>query len=316
MQGEDDTGLPGTQDDQLGTAQAIAADYPANDILAVIVDRAPQLSRSHRRIAEAILGYPRLFVEKPVEELVPWLGVSAPTITRFARLLGCEGLRDLKLKVMGSMRIGLPYLEPPTPPATLAEVAERVVMRAQDAILRAQQTIDLGALQRAIDMIGRSQMIYAFGSGGVSSWLVEEAHNRLFRLGLRVSTSSDHQMQMMLAATVGRDDVILCSSLSGTNPELIRTVKIAASYGASTIALTVPRSPLAAAVDVALTPDVADVLDVRGPTPMRYGFLAVLDMLAYGAAVSARPAALEKLRRIKQQFTTYRDADTTKSLSD
>lgn len=302
---QDSPGAPGT-----------ASDHPANDILAIIVDREPQLSKSHRRIASAILGYPRLFVEKPVEELVPWLGVSAPTITRFCRVIGCDGLRDLKLKVMGSMRSGLPYLEPPTPPATLAEVGERVVMRAQDAVLRTQSTIDYRALERAIAMIGRSRMIYAFGSGGVSSWLIEEAQNRLFRLGLRITTSADYQMQMMLAATAGRDDVILCSSLSGTNPELIRTVRIAADYGAGTIALTAPRTPLAASVDVALTPDVADDGDVLGPTPVRYAFLAVLDMLAYGAAMSSRPAALEKMRRIKQQFTTHRDADATKPMSD
>lgn len=291
-------------------------DHPADDILAVILDREPQLSKSHRKIAAAILGYPRLFVEKPVEELVPWLGVSAPTITRFSRLMGCDGLRDLKLKMMGSMRSGLPYLEPPTPPATLVEVGERVVMRAQDAILRAEKTIDFNALERAIAVVSASRMIYAFGSGGVSSWLIEEIHNRLFRLGLRISTSADHQMQMMLAATAGRDDVVFCSSLSGTNPELIRTVGIAADYGATTIALTVPRTPLAAAVDIALTPDVADDGDVLGPTPVRYAFLAVLDMLAYGAAMKSRPAALEKMRRIKQQFTTHRDADATKPLSD
>jgi DNA-binding MurR/RpiR family transcriptional regulator len=189
-------------------------------------------------------------------------------------------------------------------------------MRAQDAILRAEKTIDFNALERAIAVVSASRMIYAFGSGGVSSWLIEEIHNRLFRLGLRISTSADHQMQMMLAATAGRDDVVFCSSLSGTNPELIRTVGIAADYGATTIALTVPRTPLAAAVDIALTPDVADDGDVLGPTPVRYAFLAVLDMLAYGAAMKSRPAALEKMRRIKQQFTTHRDADATKPLSD
>lgn len=293
-----------------------AADYPANDILALIIDREPELSRSHRKIAQAILGYPRAFVEKPIEELVPWLGVSAPTITRFSRALGCEGLRDLKLKVMASMRVGLRYFEPPTPPDTLDEVGERVVMRAQRAIVNARKTIDLAALERAIEAVSRSRMIYAFGNGGVSSWLIEEVQNRLFRLGLRIATSADHQMQMMLAATVGRDDVVFCSSLSGTNQELIRSVRIAAEYGATTIGLTVPGTPLAAAVDIALVPDIADDGDVLGPTSVRYAFLTIIDMLAYGAAVRSRPAALEKLRRIKQQFTTHRDADASKPLAD
>ena len=71
-----------------------------------------------------------------------WPSVSAPTITRFSRAIGCDGLRDLELKVMSSMRVGMRYLEPVTPPDPLAKVQERVVLRAQRAVLAAQKTID------------------------------------------------------------------------------------------------------------------------------------------------------------------------------
>jgi hypothetical protein len=54
---------------------------------------------------------------------------------------------------------------------------------------------------------------------------------------------------------------------------------------------------------------------VLGPTSLRYAFLAIIDMLAYGAAIRSS-SAQEKLRRIKQQFTTYRDADDTQPVSD
>jgi DNA-binding MurR/RpiR family transcriptional regulator len=290
--------------------------FAEHDVIGFLLDHQSELSRSHGKIAQAILDHPTGFVEKPIEELVGWIGVSAPTITRFSRVIGCDGLRDLKLKVMSSMRVGARYLEPVTPPDTLADVSQRVVMRAQRAILEAQRTIDMAQLDRAIDLLTRSRMIYAFGSGGVSSWLVEEMHNRLFRLGLRINTSSDHQMQMMIAATVERGDVVFCSSLSGNNGELIKAARIAADYGASTIGLTVARTPLAAAVTLPLAIDLADDGDVLGPTALRYGFLTVIDMLAYGAAIKSSPSALEKLRRIKQQFTTYRDADDTQPVSD
>ena len=54
--------------------------------------------------------------EKAIEDFVTWPSVSAPTITRFSRAIGCDGLRDLELKVMSSMRVGMRYLEPVTPP--------------------------------------------------------------------------------------------------------------------------------------------------------------------------------------------------------
>ncbi|WP_165492803.1 MurR/RpiR family transcriptional regulator [Lichenihabitans psoromatis] len=296
--------------------RASAASFAEHDVIGFLLDHQSELSRSHGKIAQAILDHPTMFVEKPIEDLVGWIGVSAPTITRFSRVIGCDGLRDLKLKVMSSMRVGARYLEPVTPPDTLADVSQRVVMRAQRAILEAQRSIDLTLLDRAIDLLTRSRMIYAFGSGGVSSWLVEEMHNRLFRLGLRINTSSDHQMQMMVAATVERGDVVFCSSLSGNNRELIKAARIAADYGAVTIGLTIRNTPLAAAVTVPLALDVADDGDVLGPTSLRYAFLTIIDMLAYGAAIRCSPQAQEKLRRIKQQFTTYRDADDTQPVSD
>ncbi len=290
--------------------------FTEHDVIGFLLDHQGELSRSHGKIAQAILEHPRGFVEKPIEELVEWIGVSAPTITRFSRVIGCDGLRDLKLKVMSSMRVGARYLEPVAPPATLAEVSQRVVMRGQRAILEAQRSIDMDQLDRAIDLLTRSRMIYAFGSGGVSSWLIEEMHNRLFRLGLRINTSSDHQMQMMIAATVERGDVVFCSSLSGNNGELVKAARIAADYGAVTIGLTVSKTPLVAAVAVPLALEVADDGDVLGPTSLRYAFLTVIDMLAYGAAIRCSPQAQEKLRRIKQQFTTYRDADDSQPVSD
>jgi len=93
-----------------------------------------------------------------------------------------------------------------------------------------------------------TRALSAFGSGGVSSWMVEEIHNRLFRLGLRITSSRDHQMQMMLAATVERGDVVFVSSLSGNNAEVIKAARIAADYGGTTVALTVRDTPLVKAV--------------------------------------------------------------------
>jgi DNA-binding MurR/RpiR family transcriptional regulator len=287
-----------------------------HDVMGYLLDHRQDLSRSHAKIAEAILRHPTTFVEKPIEELVTWIGVSAPTVRRFSRAVGCDGLRDLKLKVMSSMRVGARYLEPVTPPATLDEVIERVVLRAQQSMLSARRTIDLARLEQAIDILTGSRMIYAFGSGGVSSWLIEEVQNRLFRLGLKITTSNDHQMQMMMAATVERGDVVFCSSLSGNNSELIKAIRIAADYGATTIGLTVVDSPVSAAVKVPLALGVFDESDILGPTNLRYAFLTIIDILSYGVAIRSGAQAQEKLRRIKQQFTTFRDADDRQPVSD
>ena len=45
-------------------------------------------------------------------------------------------------------------------------------------------------------------------------------------------------------------------------------------------------------------------------------FLVAIDMMAYGCAIRIRAHAQEKLRRIKQQFTTFRDKDESQPVSD
>ena len=286
------------------------------DIFSQLLALEPTLSKAQKTVARAILSQPQAFVEKSIEELVPWLGISAPTVIRFSRAVGCEGLRDLKLRIMGGLRVGLRYIEPVTPPGTVSEVVERVVMRAQHSIATAAQTLDLAVLEQAADIISRSRVLYVFGSGGVSSWLIEEVQNRLFRLGLHVIPSADHQMQMMLAATAERVDAVLCCSLTGRNAELLKAAAVAAQYGAPTIALTAPDSPLADAVSVPLTVRLAEGRDVLGPTSMRYGFLVVIDVLAYTIGMRHNRAAQETLRRIKQQFILYRDEDDSQPLCD
>ena len=289
---------------------------PSVDVIGLIVDREPTLSKTNRKIANAILSEPRIFVEKPVEELITWLGVSAPTISRFARSLGCEGLKDLKLKIMGSVRVGIRYMEPPTPPASIDEVMERVVKRAQSAISQAHINLDLPSAEKLIDAIDTCRTLYAFGGGGVSSWLVDEIQNRFFRLGIRVVPSSDHQMQMMLAATAERGDVVFCCSLSGANKELLRPIGIAREYGATTVALAPPETPVAAAADLLLAVKAEEDGEVLSATSLRYAFLIAVDLLAFGTAVQRQEATHETLGRIKQQVSAFREAEDVKPLSD
>ncbi|MCQ8816764.1 MurR/RpiR family transcriptional regulator [Mesorhizobium sp. SEMIA396] len=302
-QPNDDTVIPGVKRN-------------AQDVIGLIVDQQSQFSKTNRRIAHAILSEPHSFAEKPIEELTTWLNVSAPTITRFSRMLGCDGLKDLKLKIMGSVRVGIRYLEPQTPPGSIAEVAERVSKRAQKTIADMHHNVDLERAQAVVDKISVCHTLYAFGSGGVSSWLIEEIQNRFFRLGIRVIPCNDHQMQFMLATAVERTDVVICCSLTGANVELEKAVTVAREYGATTIALTPSGPPLAFAVDELLPIDCLPDEDILTPASIRYAYMIAIDIISYGVAIARKDAGREKLRRLKQQLAIARDAAQTQPLCD
>jgi DNA-binding MurR/RpiR family transcriptional regulator len=288
----------------------------AQDIIGLIVDQQSQFSKTNQRIAQAILSEPHSFVEKSIEEITTWLGVSAPTVTRFSRMLGCDGLKDLKLKIMGSVRVGIRYLEPQTPPGSIAEVAERVTKRAQKTIADMHHNVDLERAQAVVEKITACHTLYAFGSGGVSSWLIEEIQNRFFRLGIRVIPCNDHQMQFMLATGVERTDVVICCSLTGANVELEKAISVAREYGATTIALTPHGTSLAAAVDELLPIDSPPDEDILSPASIRYAYLIAIDIIAYSVAIARKDAGREKLRRLKQQLAISRDVAQTQPLCD
>lgn len=285
------------------------------DIYARIHDMMPAMSRSQKVIANAILAYPRLFAEKPIDELVPWLGVSAPTITRFCRTVGCEGLRDLKLQVMGATGVGMRYYAAGEPPSTVHEVREQLALRATGAIGDGAQVSD-EALELAIERIAAAGTIYAFGSGGVSSWLVDEIQNRFFRLGKTVIPCRDGVMQTMFAASMAKDSLILCCSMGGSNRAQLDAIRIAQEYKAFCIAICPADSAMAEAVDLCLPVETHEYGDVLCPTPVRYAMLFVIDVLAYGTAIRSRDRVIESLRRLKHQFVAHVEGDEMRPLGD
>lgn len=296
--------------------QAANANETSNhDVLGRISQLLPQLSKTQHKIATAILTYPRLFVEKPIEELVPWIGVSAPTITRFARSVGCDGLRDLKLKVMGGMRVTARYLKPHALPTSFEAMREQAAIRAQNGIVDAL-SVPADVIDAVIDKLLSARVIYAFGCGGVSSWLIDEVQNRLFRLGLTVVPCRDGVMQSMLSATTRREDVVLCCSLGGSNPAEIKAMRIAQEYGAYTIAICPPDTQMQRVANLAVPVETHDDGDVLGPTSARYSMLFVIDLIAFGAAIRTRGVASESLRRLKQQFVSNIEPDDMRPLAD
>jgi DNA-binding MurR/RpiR family transcriptional regulator len=287
----------------------------SSDLLGSIRESLPTLSRTQAKIATAILNSPRLFVEKPIEDLVPWIGVSAPTITRFCRSMGCDGLRDLKLKVMGAMQVGARYLEHSERPTTFEGMLEQATARAQNGILDAAR-VPQDAIEAAIDRLLAARVVYAFGSGGVSSWLIDEIQNRLFRLGVTVVPCRDGVMQSMIAATTGHEDVILCCSLGGNNRAELEAIHIGQEYGGFCIALCPPDTQMQAAADLGVPVETHDDGDVLGPTSARYAMLLTIDLIAFGTAMRSRAIASESLRRLKQQFVSHIEPDNMRPLAD
>ena len=62
----------------------------------------PALPPAEQRVAKLVLADARSFASLPVSELAERSHVSKPTVVRFCRSVGYDGLADFKLKLAGA----------------------------------------------------------------------------------------------------------------------------------------------------------------------------------------------------------------------
>jgi DNA-binding MurR/RpiR family transcriptional regulator len=274
-----------------------------------------RLSPSETRIADILLNDFEFAVNASIIELAEKADVSPPTVTRFCRRVGCDSFSDFKVQLARTAYVGMRYLRPEPKSRDPADVAQDIITKAQNALFLLHRSLDMAAIEQAADKLSKAEMIYAFGSGGNSSMIASELQNRLFRFGLHVTASSDHGMQLMMAAAAKPAHVIIGSSFSGRNAELVRAFSLARETGVTTIALTQADSPVAQAADIVVQIDLAEGNNIFRPTSTRIAYLAAVDILASLVAYNI-PQAAVTLRRIKQQLVAHRDGDDRQLLGD
>ena len=286
------------------------------DIFATIQEEGPQFSASEQRIADILLSQFDFAVNASIIELAERAEVSPPTVTRFCRRLGCQSFADFKVNLARTAYVGVRYLNPEAESTEPADVATDVITKAQNALFMVHRALDAAVLEKVADRVSRAEMVYAFGSGGNSSLIAGEFQNRLFRLGSRVSVSTDHGLQLMLTAAARPNDVLIGSSFSGRNAELVKCFNLARENGITTIALTQSDSPVAKAAELVIGIDLPEGENIFRPTSTRFAYLAVVDVIASLVAYRNRKLSQVTLRHIKQQLVEHRDGDDRQLLGD
>lgn len=275
-------------------------------------------SKAERRLAEVILADIEYASRAPIADLALRAGVSEPTVTRFCRALGCDGVRDFKFKLAQVLAIGGLYLfpEPLVRDERDARIVDAIADGAANAMQRVRDAIDMGTVNDVADLAIKARQIYVFGSGGVSSMGAVEMQNRLFRLGLSIVAHTDGQMQRMSAAVCDGHSVVFAISASGAAASTIESVRVARQYGARTVAITHPESVLAKEAEICLPFVIPPDTQLYKPTSGRYALLFLVDLVAMTVAESIGPSVLEGLRRIRVSLSGLNMSDPGRPIGD
>ena len=292
---------------------------PIPDILSQIKDSYTELRPAERRVADVVLADVTFSVDASNAEIAKRADVSEPTVTRFCRAIGCDGVRDFKLKLAQSVVVGRLYLAPASPPEPGEDGSPLwnvVFSEARKALSLAERSIDPGDVVRAAELVAGAHQVLVFGLGGSSTALAQETQNRLFRYGVVVSAHCDPYVMKMMASTLKPNDVVIAISGTGRTREVIEAVVLAKHYRAKAIAFTAPDSDLASEADIALTVDVPEFPDPLKPTASRYAFLAVIDLVSTAVGYRLDHNARETLRRIKYTVLNHRKGKVLEPLGD
>lgn len=269
------------------------------------------LPTAEQRVAKLVLKDPRLFAQLPVAELADLAFVSKPTVLRFCRSMGYEGLTDFKLKLVGTISEGVPYIHRSVgEDDKVPELAIKVIDNAAAAFLKYRNELTSMPVARAVDALeqayknkGRIEF-YGVGNSGI---VAQDAQHKFFRLGVTTLAYSDGHMQVMSAALLKPGDVALIISNSGRTRDLIDAADIARKHGATTIAITTTRSPLAMTCDIHLPADHSERYEEDIPMTSRLIHLLIIDILTTALALRIGSITLQPmLKELKSNLQRKR----------
>lgn len=278
----------------------------------------PALPPAEQRVAKLVLNDARSFASLPVGELAQRAHVSKPTVVRFCRSVGYDGLADFKLKLAGSVNEGVPFVHRAVDADDKAsDLIVKVVDNAVSALLKYRNAATGHAVERAIDSLaqagksGRRIEFYGVGNSGI---VAQDAQHKFFRLGVFANAVSDGHVQVMSATMLRAGDCAVIISNSGRSKDLIDVAQIAHRKGATVIVITASGSTLAQLAlqpgHVLLAADHPEDYDRYSPMVSRLLHLMIIDILTTGVALRLDNQALRPLLQdIKKTLRARRYAE-------
>ena len=271
----------------------------SNTMLDRIKASLPSLAPAEQRVGKLVLADPRAFASLPVSELSDRAHVSKPTVVRFCRSMGYDGLSDFKLKLAGTVSEGVPFIHRSVDvDDKVGDILVKVIDNTVAAFLKYRNDASSFAVEKAAealtDTYNKRGRIEFFGVGN-SGIVAQDAQHKFFRLGVTSIAYSDGHMQVMSASTLGPGDCVVVISNSGRTRDLMDACDIARKNGATTIVLTASGSPLASAGNIHLSADHPEGYDRYSPMVSRLLHLLIIDILATTVALRIGGAKLQPL---------------------
>jgi RpiR family carbohydrate utilization transcriptional regulator len=276
------------------------------DTLALIRSSLELLRNSEKKVAKCVLGDPGAVVNFSITELAEKAGTSEPTVIRFCRRLGLGGYMELRLNLARDLPSAQVLFENVSDADSLAEIAGKIINAHREALSNTLNKIDLDDLKTAVDVLRGARRIEFYGMGG-SAIVARDAHHKFFRLGIPCVAYDDPHMQVMSAALLGPEDVVVVISHTGSTKDIIDSAKVARKAGAKVIGiLGSENAPLSKTCDITLSVFSREAALRLAPMTSRLVQLAIVDVLFVTVAMGDFNITKERLDKVKRSLVEKR----------
>ncbi|HEY0238168.1 MAG TPA: MurR/RpiR family transcriptional regulator [Friedmanniella sp.] len=270
----------------------------------------PSLRPAEQRVAEAVLADPAGVSERSITALARLCRTSETTVLRFCRALGLAGYPELRIALARAAqgeendRAAGTALDGMIVEAdSMAEMVAKIAYADSRSIVDTGAAVDVEALEAAVDAVARARRVDVYGVGA-SALVGHELHGKLHRLGVASGVWADPHAALSSAAGLTADDVAIGISHTGTSIDVIDSLRVARTRGATTIAITnFDRAPIVGHSDIVLTTAARETTFRTGAMSSRVSQLVLVDCLftgvamrSYDRSVSALDAARSVLR--------------------
>ncbi|MCX5067209.1 MurR/RpiR family transcriptional regulator [Micromonospora lupini] len=290
----------------------ISASHEPGGLIVHISGLLPSLSPAEQRVARLVVSDPAAAARRTITDLATAAETSEATVIRFCRSVGMDGYPQLRIRLAAE---AARRIEPPDarvvggdipPGADLAQIIATIAFNDARAVEETAEQLDPAVCEQVVEAIAGAGRIDIYGAGA-SGFVASDFQQKLHRIGRIAFYFPDVHTALTSAALLGRGDVAIGISHTGTTSDVIEVLEQARTRGAATVALTnFPRSPITEVADFVLTTAARETTYRSGATASRLAQLTVVDCLFVGVAARNRSRARKALEATAEAVQSHR----------
>ncbi|EGA91427.1 transcriptional regulator, RpiR family protein [Planococcus donghaensis MPA1U2] len=235
-------------------------------------------TKSDTKVYEYIVENKDQVLYHSLTEMAEACDVAEATLLRFFRKLDYKGFQDFKFMLAQEISSTVPDT---TEDTYIDKVKNNVIQVISDT----SDVVSEELLDQAIMKIAEAEdvVIFGIGSSGIAAL---DMQNRLMRIGKNASVITDSHFQMMRAASMTKNTVVIAVSLTGSTKDIVDAVSASKASGATVIALTsYTKSPLTKFADLVLLSSSKESPLDSGSLVSKISQLFLIDLICTGLAM-------------------------------